>query len=148
MDDQVTYMDEREHALVRLFKAHVGRPALLSPDMSRMLEGARARTSEVVDDIPSVHFTHFCRFASDRSDLAQAVLSSYQFGSVKSRSLRPTRYMVRRDESDRMSLKSRRTPSPVTSLRKGQKRNCFDLTTGSQNPAGGLFCQILIREVC
>jgi hypothetical protein len=136
MDDQVTYMDEREHALVRLFKAY--KPVALLyylPDMSRMLEGRYEGSNVGVwlsDDIPSSeYFTHFLLICSliDRTFGAgrycPVVLNSAPC-EIKRLFVQHGYMVYARDESDRMSFViSANAKSSDFALRKGQKRELF-----------------------
>ena len=138
MDDQTTYLDKREHALVRLFKAY--KPVALLyylPDLSRTLEGRYESPNVGVwlsDDIPSSeYFSHLLSICSlvDRTfgagRFCPVILNSAQ-SETKRLFVQYGCMVYARDESDRMGFViSANARSNDVALKKSQKREQFRL---------------------
>lgn len=138
MDDEATYIDEREHALVRLFKAY--KPVALLyylPDISRTLQGGCEGPNVGIwlsDDIPSSeYFSHLLLICSmvDRTFGAgrycPVILNSAP-SETKRLFVQYGCMVYARDESDRMSFvisANARSEDPAS--RRGQKREQFRL---------------------
>lgn len=134
--DEVTSVDECEHALVRLFKAY--KPVTLLyyiPDLSRMLEGRYEDSNVGVwlsDEIPtSEYFGHLLLICSmiDRAfgpgRYCPVVLNSAPT-ETKRLFVQYGHMVYARDESDRISFViSANARSGDTASKKSQKRELF-----------------------